>query len=78
MPTKLAMSVSPSSESNETIPFPIQAEFQILSDDDQLCTNLGYQNDWIIEATLDSSAATADSNARLEGKDFFPPIFVCL
>ena len=60
------MSLSPSSESNETVPFPVQPEFRILASDGQLCANLGYQGDWVIEATLNSSKG--DPNARIEGK----------
>lgn len=65
IPAQLQMSLAPSAESNETVPFPQQAEFQILTADGRLCVNLGYQGDWVIEASLDNT--TGDPNARLEG-----------
>ena len=73
IPAVLEMSQSPSTKSNETVLFPEQAEFKILSLDGQLCTNLGYQNDWIIEATLDNT--TGDPNARLEGIVIFHCVY---
>ena len=63
------MSLTPSTESNETVPFPEQAEFQILTSDGRLCVNLGYQGDWVIEASLDNT--TGDPNARLEGMTIY-------
>lgn len=69
IPAQLQMSSTPSAESNETVPFPKQPEFQILTSDGRLCVNLGYQGDWVIEASLDNT--TGDPNARLEGKLIF-------
>ena len=69
IPAQLQMSLTPSTESNETVPFPEQAEFQILTSDGRLCVNLGYQGDWVIEASLDNT--TGDPNARLEGMTIY-------
>ena len=66
IPAQLEMSMNPSVESNETVSFPEQAEFKILTSDGRLCVNLGYQGNWVIEASLDNR--TGDPNARLEGK----------
>uniref|UniRef100_A0A7M5X729 Cadherin domain-containing protein n=2 Tax=Clytia hemisphaerica TaxID=252671 RepID=A0A7M5X729_9CNID len=61
MPSTLSMSETPSQDTNETVPFPIQPQFQILSSDGDLCTNLGYQQDWYIEATLNVASGHADA-----------------
>ena len=61
MPSTLSMSATPSQDTNETVPFPTQPEFQILTSDGDLCTNLGYQQDWYIEATLDVGSGHADA-----------------
>ena len=55
------VSATPSQDTNETVPFPTQPEFQILTSDGDLCTNLGYQQDWYIEATLDVGSGHADA-----------------
>ena len=64
IPSVLSMSLSPSIKSNETVPFMIQPEFQVLTSDGRLCENLGYDSPWYIEAFLNSSAG--DPNARLQ------------
>lgn len=57
------MFVTPSSDTNETVPFPVQPEFQVFDANNNLCENLGL-TPWVLTAEILSGG---DPNARVLG-----------
>ena len=66
IPKKLGMTIVPSVDSNETVPFPTQPELRLYDVFDRWVENVGtIESPWIVTASL--VPGFGDSGARLEG-----------
>ena len=66
IPKKLVLVANPSTESNETVPFPVQPTLQLFDSLDRWVNNVGTRlSPWKVTASL--VAGFGDSNARLTG-----------
>lgn len=66
IPKKLLLVTQPSEESNETVPFPVQATLQMFDSSDRWVNNLGTKlAPWKVTASL--IRGSGDPNARLMG-----------